>query len=79
MSTAVNERPNLRLALHQEPRKPPYLAHLIPEEEKEGILIDCSMSECMNSALYWVSCGGLKQSLCAGCEALAHAEWKHRS
>jgi hypothetical protein len=70
--------PKLYLEMDQEPtvHKPPYLAHLIPADEKQGIVIDCSGSDCANEAKFWVSCGGLRQSLCTDCETLAHARWK---
>jgi hypothetical protein len=75
------ETPKLKLELTQGPDfgRPPYLAHLIPDCEREGIVIDCSGEECMREAEFWVSCGGLRQSLCGVCEFICHARWHGRS
>jgi hypothetical protein len=62
----------------QELGRAPYLAHLITDQDREGIVIDCSGEDCLNEAAFWVSCGGLRQSLCGVCEFMAHARWHGR-
>jgi hypothetical protein len=72
--------PKLTLEQEQEPvfHKPSFLSTEISDQEREGIVIDCSGEDCMKDAEFWVSCGGLRQSLCGVCEFMMHARWHGR-
>lgn len=69
--------PKLSTELHTEPTRhaPPFLSILIPEEEKEGVVIDCDKGGCERKADYWVSCGGKRQSMCSLHLQMAFLNW----
>jgi hypothetical protein len=78
MSLAWAPQPTNKSNELEQMGKPAFLSHLISDQEREGLVIDCSGEDCLREAEFWVSCGGLRQSLCGVCEFIAHATWHGR-